>query len=219
MAKDLENTMVDNNVYLLTQINAETTNGLIIKLTQWVNTLPVIQPNQTKDKKIYTPYEVIPANTPVLNVWINCGGGNFCRTVSLLSMFQMASARGTIIKTYNIGQDSSCASMIAVSGTHGYRYMGDNTYNLIHYGKSQYEINHLDEAEHAIRNFKNHLNEMYDLYQHNTKLSKEEINQYFNTEDSGQLYAEQCLDRGLCDWVITNDGRFVNNVAELQKTR
>ena len=33
---------------------------------------------------------------------------------------------------------------------------------------------------------------------------------------SGLLNAGQCLKKGLCDWVITNDGRFVNNIAELK---
>ena len=64
MAKDLENTMVGNNIYLLTAINAETTNGLIIQLTQWVNKLPVVTPNN--NTKIYTPYEIIPEDTSVL---------------------------------------------------------------------------------------------------------------------------------------------------------
>lgn len=215
MAKDLENNMVDNNIYLLTQINPETTNSLIMQLTRWVNALPVA--NKKDICKIYSPYEVIPNDIPVLNIWINCSGGNSVQTKSILNMLHMASARGTIVKTYNIGRVSSSASMIAVSGTHGYRYMGQNTYNLVHYGKSQYEINHLDEAKYAIRDFENHRNEMYDLYQQNTKLTKEELEKYFNTEDSGQLYAEQCLEHGLCDWVITNDGRFVNNIAELNK--
>lgn len=215
MAKDLENTMVDNNVHILTSINPETTNGLIMQLTRWVNALPVISPKQ--HEKIYSPYEVIPDNIPVLNVWINSGGGNVSRTESILNMFNIASARGTIIKTYNIGRASSCASQIAVSGTPGYRYMGQNTYHWIHYGNSEYKINHPEEAEYAVTDFKNHLGNMYDTYKRNTRLTGTELNEYFKTEGAGQLYAEQCLDKGLCDWVITNDGRFVNSVSELKK--
>ena len=39
MAKEIENTMVDNNVYLFTDINQQTTNDLIAKLSQWVDKL------------------------------------------------------------------------------------------------------------------------------------------------------------------------------------
>lgn len=219
MAKDLENTMVDNNVYLLTQITGETTNGLIMQLTRWVNALPVESKNN--NTKIYTPYEAMPNNISVLNVWINCSGGNSVQTESILNMFHMASARGTIIKTYNIGRASSSASMIAVSGTHGYRYMGEDTFNMIHYGNSKYEISHPAENIFNNINFKKHIESMYNLYQKNTGLTRKELNKFFETEGAGQLYADQCLVKGVCDWVITNDGHFVNNVAELnkQKTR
>jgi len=219
MAKDLENTMIDNNIYLLNQISAETTNGLIMQLTQWVNALPITQQNQSTPKKIYTPYETIPGNIPVLNVWINSSGGNSVQTNSMLNMFYMASARGTIIKTYNIGRASSSASMIAVSGTHGYRYMGEDTFNMIHYGNSKFEIDHPRENEYNNINFKKHLKAMYNLYQRNTRLTKKELQKYFATECAGQLYADQCLTKGVCDWVITNDGRFVNSVSELKNQK
>ena len=211
MAKDLENTMVDNNIYLLTQINPETTNGLIIQLTRWVNELPITE--KTNNPKIYLPCEVIPNNIPVLNIWINCCGGNSAQTESILNTLYIASARGTIIKTYNIGRASSSASMIAVSGTHGYRYMGENTYNLIHYGNSRYEVEHPEENNFNNVDFERHLNSMYDLYLRNTRLTQKEIKKFFKTEGAGQLTAEQCLDKGLCDWIITNKGQFVNNIT------
>ena len=217
MANSLENTMVDNNVYLLTQINGETTNGLIMQLTRWVNALPVA--SKKSDYKIYSPYEAIPNDMPILNVWINCGGGNSTQTLSILNMFHIASARGTIIKTYNIGRATSSASMIAVSGTHGYRYMGEDTFNMIHYGNSKYEIDHPGENEFNNINFKRHLQSMYDLYQINTRLTKKEIKKYFETECAGQLYADQCLNKGLCDWVITKDGKFVNDVSQLKSNQ
>ena len=57
MAKDLENTMVGNNVYILTELSKETTNGLITQLSQWVDRLPFknnLQLPQKPDEKDIT---------------------------------------------------------------------------------------------------------------------------------------------------------------------
>ena len=145
MAKDLENTMVGNNVYILTDINAETTNGLIVQLTQWVNNMPFAkrddlfykeQKIQAKEaqNKIYSPYDEIPDCIPTLNVWINSGGGKTFLMQSLLSMFHLASAcHGVIIKTYNLARACSSSSIIAISGTKGYRFMAEDAYNGINF--------------------------------------------------------------------------------------
>jgi len=236
MAKDLENTMVDNNVYILTEINNETTNGLLIKLTQWVDKLPLknnlILPQKPEAKditddtcyiigsnksyKTYTPYEAVPENIRVLNVWINSGGGKDNITQSVLSMFDIASAKGAIIKTYNLRQACSNASIIAVSGTPGYRYMAERAFNYIHFGNKNRQISHENELGFAIADLRHFVNEAKYLYLEKTKLTKKELNKYYNIEGSGTLSSRQCLEKGLCDWVITNDGRFVNNVAELK---
>lgn len=217
MAKDLENTMVDNNVYLLTEITQETTNGLIIQLTQWVNALPIT--NKKIDRHIYSPYEEIPNNTPVLNIWINsCGGKNNVRE-SILTLCHIASAHGTIIKTYNLREASSNASIIAISGTKGYRYMSEQAFNFIHFGNTGQNVKHPNEIEYVTASFKRHGDESKNIYLRHTKLAEKELDKFQNQEGSGLLTAEQCLRKGLCDWVITNDGRFVNSVAELNKQK
>jgi len=214
MAKDLENTMNGNNVYILTEINPETTNGLIMQLAQWVNSL---EPKKYP-VKLYTPYEIIPEGTNILNVWINSGGGNQSQLLSLLNMFNIASAKGTIIKTYNIARANSSASMIAVSGTKGYRFMYQDADNLIHYGCSRSTMNHPNELESINKDLKKSINLMRNIYLTKTNLSDQEISKFYDIEGAGKLNAVQCLKKGLCDWIITNDGRFVKNIKEI-KTR
>ena len=217
MAKDLENTMIGNNVYLLVDINPETTNGLIAQLTQWVSALPVSKtPVANASYKIYKPFELIPEDIPVLNVYINSCGGNTAHTQSILTMFYDAHARGAIIKTYNLFRANSSASIIAVSGTHGYRYMAQHAHNFIHFGDVSATPNHTDEIEFATKNFQRHDELSRSVYLANTKLTKKEINKYYNTEGSGKLLAPECLAKGLCDWVITPNG-WVNNVKDLQQ--
>ena len=217
MAKDLENTMVGNNVYFLVDINPETTNGLIVQLTQWVSALPILETRTSY--KTYKPFELIPENIPVLNVYINSCGGNVAHTQSILTMFDDAHARGAIIKTYNLFRANSSASIIAVSGTYGYRYMAQNAHNFIHFGDISATPIHTNEIEFATKNFQRHDELSRAVYLANTKLTKKEITKYYNTEGSGKLLAPECLAKGLCDWVITPNG-WVNNVKDLQqKTR
>lgn len=239
MANILENTMVNNNVYFLTEITNETTNGLLIHLTQWVDKLPLknnlnlpkktAEENITEDTvyvignndsyKTYAPYEMIPENIPVLNVWINSGGGKDNITQSVLSMFNIASAKGAIIKTYNLRQAGSNASIIAISGTPGYRYMAERAFNYIHFGTKNRQISHENELEFAIADLKYFVDETKYLYLDKTNLTKQELKKYYNIESSGLLSAKQCLQKGLCDWVITNDGRFVNNISEIKSNQ
>lgn len=217
MAQDLTNSMTGNNVYILTDLCGETTNGLIMQLTQWVNGLsPTYQNN--KSVKIYSPYEIIPENIPVLNVWINSGGGTESLMLSVLNMFNMASAHGTIIRTYNIGRANSSASMLAVSGTPGYRFMYQDAYNMIHYGSSKKTMNHPDEMEFLLKDFERSNRTTQNTYLARTKLTEKELSKFYLIEGSGILDAKQCLTKGLCDWIITNDGRFVNNIKNI-KTR
>jgi ATP-dependent protease ClpP protease subunit len=234
----MENSMKDNNVFLTVQLNPETTNGVIRDMTTWLNNIPFVKKGNmfykrealadidNPDKaifssiaatdKIYTPYEEIPKHIPVLNVYINCSGGDALQLKSILSMFHMASARGVIIRTYNIGRASSSASMIAISGTHGYRIMDEYAFNLIHYGTSKSTIERENEVEFALKDLETYHAQTRDIYLSNTKLTNKELTKYYNFEGSGQLFAKECLQKGLCDWIATKDGRFINNIKELQ---
>ncbi len=238
MAKDVENIMVDNSLYILTALNPETTNGAIVQLTQWIEKMPFVKKGDMFFKStkiatasdstlkmitakevpttIYTPYDEMPEHIPVLNVYLNSPGGGTALMKSILSMFNIASAKGAIIRTYNIGRANSCASMIAVSGTRGYRYMSENAQNFIHWGESRPVVNHPDEVEYAKKDLDNEIGLTSDIYLNNSNLTKEELSQFYNIEGSGRLFADQCLEKGLCDWVVTNDGRYVNKVSELK---
>ena len=238
MAKETEliNAMVDNNIYILTTISPETTNELIARLSHWVDVLPFpnyVEKNQPTtgndisedeiriisgkySKKMYSPYEMVPTSCPTINVYINSNGGKTLVMQSILTLFNMASAKGTIIKTYNLASASSSASMIAISGTSGYRYMAENAYNYIHFGRYSADTAHTDEIDILTNDLKTFDKTTRLMYLNNTKLTNKELTRYYNTEGAGRLYADQCLQKGLCDWVITNDGRFVNNINELK---
>ena len=206
----IKNTMVENNLYITSDINTETTNEVIIKLTQWVDTLPVLPQTNTKDTS--------PQNKPVLNIYINSYGGKFSILHPILTLMNIATAQGVIIKTYNLYHADSCASVIAISGTKGYRYMAENGYNLIHFGSRSMDCRQESEITNRTKFINHETFRFKEPYLLRTKISQNELDKYFEHEFSGFLTAEQCLRKGLCDWIITNDGRFINNIKDL-KTR
>lgn len=79
-------------------------------------------------------------------------------------------------------------------------------------------MNHPNELESINKDLKKSINLMRNIYLTKTNLSDQEISKFYDIEGAGKLNAVQCLKKGLCDWIITNDGRFVKNIKEI-KTR
>jgi ATP-dependent protease ClpP protease subunit len=95
--------------------------------------------------------------------------------------------------------------------------MAHDAYNFIHFGNHPLTIKHENELNYSVANEKKQNKLLHDIYLTNTKLTKKELSKFFNCENSGKLYAEQCLTKGLCDWVITPKG-WINNVKDLQQS-
>lgn len=211
-----ENSMIGNDIFITTNINEETTSNMIKSFARWVQnaTLPRRAENDQKNKqnkpKIIAPYDAWPAGQPVLNIYLATPGGDAYVLQSILTLMHMAQAKGTIVRTYNISRASSCGSLIAVSGNKGYRYMAENAYNLIHYGHVAISTIRQDEVEYQVNTIKEHTKLMEKIYLQTTKLSKQELAKFFETEGAGKLSASQCLQKGICDWIITNDGKYIN---------
>jgi len=216
MANELKNTMIGNNIYILTNICAESCSDIIVNLSNWV------QKNFGSDKKLeFTPDEdkAPPYSAIMLNVYISSRGGDTDIARAIINLFNIAKAQNNIVRTYNLSRADSSASMIAVSGTHGYRYMAHDATNLIHYGKYSLRTDRYDEQKYTMNYLDRENKYTKNVYLDNTKLNSKDLDKFFSTEGAGELTATQCLSKGVCDWVITPNG-WVNNVKDLQqKTR
>ena len=71
------------------------------------------------------------------NIWINSDGGEMPVLQTFLDAVNIATSRGLTIATCVTGFAGSAASMLAVAGTKGYRYMGVDATHLVHWGQSQ----------------------------------------------------------------------------------
>ncbi len=212
MANDIKNTVIQNNIYITTAINNETCNSVIINLSQWIQDLPF----KEKNPLTFAPFTELPAGTPILNVYISSYGGDMDVAKSILSLLNIAKAKNVIVKTYNISNAHSGASMIAVSGTKGYRYMAHNASNGIHFGKHTETVSRLPELPLMLEDMNRVKQQMKDIYLENTKLTKKELTKFFTTEGSGTLNAVQCLTKGICDYVITPNG-WTNKPEDLKQ--
>lgn len=69
-----------------------------------------------------------------IRFYINSQGGYTKYLKELITMIDVAKSCGIVVETYVMGVAFSCASALAVSGTMGYRYVGQHAEHLCHLG-------------------------------------------------------------------------------------
>lgn len=200
---------VDNicNVQIFENINMESCGEMIARLSQIINQLPA-KKILTTSAQIISPYDISP-NTFVFDVIINAPGGDINTYRGIVSMFALAKSKGAIIRTQNIGYAASCASLLAVQGTPGYRVMFEHAYNLVHYGRDTVKGERDEELKLASQQVAQSRDMLFSAYKKYTKLTDDELSRYRTTENAGKLFAKKCLTKGLCDWILTSDGELI----------
>lgn len=197
----------DNAVFLYDCLNRETSAEMIGDLARMVNNT---QPSQTQvnETTIQSPYN-ISNQTPIIDVFINSPGGNIYMMNSIMTFLNIARSRGAIIRTTVTGFAASCASMIAIQGTPGYRIMYNDSYHIVHYGDSSINVRADGEMELAAKNEKKYRQTHLEKYKKFTNMSEKEIKECMKTEH--HVYpAQECLAKNMCDWILTDTGLFVS---------
>lgn len=206
-----------NKIFILSEISDKTCGELIGNLSNLVDSLEYSTMQQNYVDIIgETPYTFKYDKKPqVIDIYINSGGGNLYTTKSILMLLNLARNKGAIIRTTVMGIAASCASIIAIQGTKGFRVMYEQSYNLVHYGNSSYQITKPSEAEKAAKYENEMRKNFYSPYLRYTELTQQELKKLQQTEYNF-LSAQECLNKKLCDWVLTTDGIFIKSE---QKTR
>jgi ATP-dependent protease ClpP protease subunit len=196
-----------NKVFILDQFASNTTNELIGNLSDMVMDLQPC-PQYKLSAELQSPYDIDQSKTPVIDVFINSSGGHLHILNSIATLLSIAKSRGAIIRTTVLGRASSCGSLLAILGTPGFRIMYSHAYHFIHFGSHSFTVN----LESEIDNIVNHINSSAantnDLYLKHTKLKKEEL-QKLQSNDTGYMNADKCLQYGLCDWIINEQGNIL----------
>lgn len=196
-------------IQIFDNLNMNSCAEMIGNIRQIINQLPQHKPITDKTPAtIKDPYN-ISDDTFVFDVSFDCFGGSYPIYMAIASMFALAKSKGAIIRTNNIGVAASAASMLAIQGTPGYRIMSENAYNMIHYGQTTVTANRENELDIDTRNKNKERKKLFSIYEQCTKLTPKELERYTSVENSGKLYADQCLKKHICDWILTSNGGLI----------
>lgn len=198
-----------NKVFLLSDIDTTSVNELIGNLSNMVDNLPWCKV-YSSHTKITNPYKFNRSElkNPIIDVYINSGGGKLSEAKSIMTLLNLARAKGAIIRTTVMGRASSSASLIAIQGTPNFRIMYEQAYNMIHYGKSTLQIDRIMEVEKAAQYEKEMRESFKSPYLQYTDLTPAELTELQRTE-YGYINAKECLNKKMCDWILTTDGHFI----------
>ncbi len=209
-----KNYIAGNKVFLLDSLHDSNCAELIGNLSNMVDALDW-KPEYKIGTKITNPYQ-LPADAPVIDVYINSNGGTLIVYKSIMALLNLARAHGAIIRTHVMGLAASCASLVAIQGTPGFRIMSDQSYQLVHYGTAPTTIENAKELERFYEYEKTMRKNLFNPYLKHTNISKQQLKEMQSAEKN-YINAHDCLNRYcMCDWILTSDGKFIQRG---QKTR
>lgn len=208
---DCMNYVSGNKIFLLAEISPQSVNELIGNLCNLVHAMKW-HPVYERSKHITNPYQLASngIKNPVIDVYINSYGGSIDEANSIMSLLNLARAKGAIIRTTNMGVAGSVASHIAIQGTPTFRIMYEKAYNFIHYGSSQIFIDRgATELEKAAQYEKEMRKMFHSPYLSYTDITPQELAELQQTE-YGFINATDCMDKKICDWILTDTGKLID---------
>lgn len=201
------NYVSDNSIFILDGFFPDTSNELIGNLANMVMDLPSYPVYQISGK-IESPYEPFDKNRPVIDVFINSSGGSGHILDSIVSLLGIAKSRGAIIRTTVLAKASSCGSLLAITGTPGYRIMYSHAYHFVHFGQHTVSATKEDEIQMAAKHIKETSENKQNMYLQHTDLTAKELKK-IQSNEQGYMNAQTCMTKGLCDWIITDFGNII----------
>lgn len=196
------NYIKNSSVYILNDLNANNTNHLIGTLHNVIENQ--IVKNKKKEFELATPYDI---KTGIIDIIINSYGGTEKAYLTIKNLLNIAKSKNIIIRTNVVGYAGGYSSLLALQGTPGFRIMNQDSY---YYAPIQ-EPNNFGYLKASNKQptsafSKDFQEELSEEYKTNSAITQERIDEFFA---NGELGSKDCLNYGLCDWVLLNNGLWV----------
>ena len=166
------NFVKDNNVYIMGEFDESISTNVIPELVKLINV--------EGDKK-----------HGVINFFINSPGGAARELYALLTLVNIAKAKGILIITTVIGYAFSCASMLAITGDKRFIYEGAS--HLMHLGSRLFSISTVEQSNRENLRTERYFDFIVSHYNKHTNMTKD--NSYY-------ISAHECVKLGFDDRVI-----------------
>lgn len=155
-------------------------------------------------------------NTPEavqLNVWINSSGGDLIAAIEAINLMKSSPLP---VHTFVNGCAESAALLIAIAGHR--RHIFDTSWGMAHHFSTGMEGNYHDLQDTIKHNGLMH-DMMVKLFKAHTKLTEEEITTKLLGRGTLWLSAQEMLDMGMVDEIITPSSALVRKVKENAVTK
>lgn len=197
----------DNSIYILGDFEHKTMSELIGHISTMIRQLPT-EPIYKANQKIVSPYDAFAVSNPIIDIFIDSNGGDTNMLNDISTLLNIAKMRGAIIRTTVLSRAYSCGSLLAIQGTPGFRIMSHCAQHMIHFGSFGVQADSEKMAKHILENALRKKEITHDRYKTYTKMSPKDIKRLTTSE--GEYWdAQKCLNNGLCDWIIGENGKLI----------
>lgn len=136
----------------------------------------------------------------IISFYIDSCGGYTNVLKNLLGLIQIAKSKDIIIETYVFGMAYSCGSILAMMGTRGHRYIGENAEHLCHLGAGSTGYVETDlQLERSAARIKAHFDFVRDIYAKNSKIKN--LSKVIS-DDNFFIRGRDIIENGLADRII-----------------
>lgn len=150
--------------------------------------------------KISSPYDI--KDRQVFDLYINGYGRDLTTFSAFTALLALIRVRGAIVRTNVIGTARDAAALLAISGTPGFRIMYESATMVPYASAHPHNLGFCDPS--TARPTNSEIEYIRSIYKQNTKLTNDEITDIMR--NGHPMTATQCLKRGLCDWILRNNG-------------
>ncbi len=195
----------DNKAYILGDFDRKEMRDFIGNLNGLIHQMPVT-PIYDISTYITSPYATEHIKNPILDIYIDSNGGDVRVLQDISTLLGIAKSRGAIIRTTVLSCAFSCGSLLAIQGTPGFRIMSNTAEHLIHFGRTSISFTSETNKDSAMIRTIFKEKQIWDLYKTHSNLPESMYKKIQKHSEGKYFNANECLEHGLCDWIINSNG-------------